>query len=60
MFPNPYVAQKLAEDKIADAHRDAEKYRLLAALPKKTNRRGINWTMAAVVVSTIALIVISF
>jgi hypothetical protein len=60
MFPNPYVAQKLAENKIADAHREANKYRLLASLPRKANRRGVNWAMAALVAGTIAVIMLSF
>jgi hypothetical protein len=59
MFPNPYVAQKLAEFKIADAHREAEKARLLASLPKQHGAKGFNWTMAAVVASAVTLILIS-
>ncbi len=59
MFPNPYVAQKLAEYRIADAHRMAEKERLLASLPKRHDHRSFNWTMAAVVVSAVTLILIS-
>jgi hypothetical protein len=60
MFPNPYVAQKLAETKIADAHRQAEKQRLLASLPRQHSPWNFNWTMAAVVASAVALILISF
>lgn len=59
MFPNPYVAQKLAESKIADAHRQAEKERLLASLPKGHSARTFNWTMVAVAVSAVTLILIS-
>jgi hypothetical protein len=60
MFPNPYVVQKLAESKIADAHRQAEKERLLASLPRQHAPRSFNWTMAAVVASAVTLILISF
>lgn len=60
MFPNPYVAQKLAESKIADAHRQADKERLLASLPKRPAAHNFNWTMAAVVASAVTLILISF
>jgi hypothetical protein len=59
MFPNPYVAQKMAEMKIADAHREAEKDRLLASLPRQRSRRNVNWTMAAAVVSAVTLILVS-
>lgn len=60
MFPNPYVAQKMSEMKIADAHREADKQRLLASLPKaKTSRQG-GWAMAAVVTCAITLILIAF
>ena len=60
MFPNPYVAQMLAESKIADAHRQAEKERLVASLPKRQRSRNIGWTMAALVVSAVTLVLIAF
>ncbi len=60
MFPNPYVVQQMADMKIADAHREADKQRLLGSLPKaKTNRQG-GWAMAAVAACAITLILIAF
>jgi hypothetical protein len=59
MFPNPYVAQKMAEMKIEDAHRQADKERLLASLPRQRSRQSFNWTMAAVLASAVTLILIS-
>jgi hypothetical protein len=59
MFPNPYVAQQMAEMKIADAHREADKQRLLASLPKAKTGDRSPWALALVAASAVTLILIA-
>lgn len=47
MFPNPYVAQQLAELKIQEARREAEKDRLLAAAGRSGRSRNQMWAVLA-------------
>lgn len=60
MFPNPYVAQQLAELKIKEARREAEKDRLLAAAGRPARSRAQVWAVlaAAAVVGTLIFLAI--
>jgi hypothetical protein len=59
MFPNPYAAQMMAEHKMADARRQADKARLLASLPKRNRQIGSRLAVLGGAILSIALIAVA-